>query len=65
MIAVAGVCPIGRMIRRSLKMCSPLCAFDIPATEGMADMVATVVDLADDAPLILRAGKGDIAPFSV
>jgi tRNA threonylcarbamoyl adenosine modification protein (Sua5/YciO/YrdC/YwlC family) len=23
----------------------------------------TVVDLADDSPLILRAGKGDIAPF--
>ena len=25
--------------------------------------VTTVVDLADDAPLILRAGKGDIGPF--
>ncbi len=24
----------------------------------------TVVDLADDAPLILRAGKGDIGPFT-
>jgi tRNA A37 threonylcarbamoyladenosine synthetase subunit TsaC/SUA5/YrdC len=23
----------------------------------------TVVDLADDVPLVLRAGKGDVAPF--
>jgi tRNA A37 threonylcarbamoyladenosine synthetase subunit TsaC/SUA5/YrdC len=23
----------------------------------------TVVDLADDTPMVLRVGKGDIAPF--
>jgi tRNA A37 threonylcarbamoyladenosine synthetase subunit TsaC/SUA5/YrdC len=25
----------------------------------------TVVDLADDLPIILRAGKGDVTPFEV
>jgi tRNA A37 threonylcarbamoyladenosine synthetase subunit TsaC/SUA5/YrdC len=25
----------------------------------------TVIDLADDIPLILRAGKGDTAPFEI
>lgn len=38
---------------------------DLVIDGGYCGMEATtVVDLADDAPLILRAGKGDIAPFS-
>lgn len=37
---------------------------DLVIDGGYCGMEATtVVDLADDAPLILRAGKGDIAPF--
>ncbi len=38
---------------------------DLVIDGGYCGMEATtVVDLADDVPLILRAGKGDIAPFS-
>ena len=37
---------------------------DLVIDGGYCGMEATtVVDLADDAPLILRAGKGDIGPF--
>ncbi|MEH6583449.1 MAG: L-threonylcarbamoyladenylate synthase [Halioglobus sp.] len=39
-------------------------AVDLVIDGGYCGMEATtVVDLADDTPLILRAGKGDIAPF--
>jgi tRNA threonylcarbamoyl adenosine modification protein (Sua5/YciO/YrdC/YwlC family) len=38
---------------------------DLVIDGGYCGMEATtVVDLADDAPVILRAGTGDIAPFS-
>ncbi|MEH6609395.1 MAG: L-threonylcarbamoyladenylate synthase [Halioglobus sp.] len=38
---------------------------DLVIDGGYCGMEATtVVDLADDAPLILRAGKGDIGPFT-
>jgi len=38
---------------------------DLVIDGGYCGMEATtVVDLVDDAPVILRAGKGDIAPFS-
>ena len=37
---------------------------DLVIDGGYCGMEATtVVDLVDDAPLVLRAGKGDIAPF--
>ena len=39
-------------------------AVDLVIDGGYCGMEATtVVDLADDSPLILRAGKGDTAPF--
>jgi tRNA A37 threonylcarbamoyladenosine synthetase subunit TsaC/SUA5/YrdC len=39
-------------------------AVDLVIDGGYCGMEATtVVDLADDTPLILRSGKGDIAPF--
>lgn len=38
---------------------------DLVIDGGYCGMEATtVVDLADDAPLVLRAGKGDIGPFT-
>ena len=37
---------------------------DLVIDGGYCGMEATtVVDLADDVPLVLRAGKGDVAPF--
>jgi tRNA A37 threonylcarbamoyladenosine synthetase subunit TsaC/SUA5/YrdC len=37
---------------------------DLVIDGGYCGMEATtVVDLVDDAPLVMRAGKGDIAPF--
>jgi len=52
MIAVAGACPVGRMRRRSLKMCSLLCVFAIPPdtvdTVDMAGMVAEAVEEGEE-----------------
>ncbi len=37
---------------------------DLVIDGGYCGMEATtVVDLADDTPMVLRAGKGDLAPF--
>jgi tRNA threonylcarbamoyl adenosine modification protein (Sua5/YciO/YrdC/YwlC family) len=38
---------------------------DLVIDGGYCGMEATsVIDMADDVPLVLRAGKGDIAPFT-
>jgi tRNA threonylcarbamoyl adenosine modification protein (Sua5/YciO/YrdC/YwlC family) len=48
-------------IRKTLEQ-----SVDLVIDGGYCGMEATtVVDLADDSPLILRAGKGDIAPFGI